>query len=718
MQQRGDVVRMIYSSNADSGESSSSSAAAAATAAATELPPSTITTEKILDPAMARQHVTLPIVLEMLPTGLKREKSFFQSLNVRRSGKQQTTTTTTTTTSTSLAAPRLTDLEQAILERANDVLRDINASDGFAFDALHDVRDAGRMIFSSGPRLGKMSARSLLKQLHPDGLSFHGTTQQKKALMSSVLRKVERMIVSLQGSDKFAELVKRDANGTDTMKAGTFWDTWVAPLLELNRTAFNALACIMTCESMERQVPTTAALLASNGGRGSALVKQLRSLAPRLLHAPKMLLFSAELLCTATAAGIGSEIPPPISISIDRLSAADGVVDSDLAAPRSKADIFSQLEKGLRDTDVCRLRIVVGTNPFNISLVGESGVDQGGVYRDILSAVVDELKNGKAGMTDAQGKSRRCNNADDIHERLFILCANGRDSSASHRECLVPAGRTGRLFSRGELAAFYRMVGKLMGVAIRSDTPMSLCFAPIVYKGILGMPLCWEDVCEIDSFVSMFVRQLETRRDDGWEDLFEDSIPVWSVLDGAGRNVKIGLRLHGDTSSHALVAEDIPKYIAAVKSFRIHEYTDAIDAIRQGLGEVVPLSTLTLFSWKDLSHCVEGRDISIVALKKKTVVISEKFEVIEWLWEILESYSQSLREKFLRFVWGRSRLPTTEQGWGEAKMTVTTGCGRTDGLPLSHTCNFQLDLPHFSSKSKLRERLTFAILSCGSIDSV
>ena len=121
---------------------------------------------------------------------------------------------------------------------------------------------------------------------------------------------------------------------------------------------------------------------------------------------------------------------------------------------------------------------------------------------------------------------------------------------------------------------------------------------------------------------------------------------------------------HGGIALRALVHEDVPKYIAAVKSYRIHEYTEAITALRQGLGDVVPLSALALFSWKDLSKCVEGRKISISELEKKTVVTPKRTEEIDWLWEILESFSHETREKFLRFVWGRSRLPR-EADWGE-----------------------------------------------------
>ena len=364
-----------------------------------------------------------------------------------------------------------------------------------------------------------------------------------------------------------------------------------------------------------------------------------------------------------------------------------------MKTPRSKADIFSQLTRGLENVDARDLRFSGTEYPFTISLIGELGLDQGGVYRDILSTIVDELKNGNAGMIDSQGRTKT-DNVDAFKPRgLFTICANGRDSTASHRDCLLPSGRVGSVFSRKILLSHYRMVGKLMGIAIRSDMPISLCLAPVVYKGILGVPLCWADVCEVDDFVSKFIEKLEAGVE-GWEHLFKDSVPVWGVLDGAGRYVNID----GDHSSmRTLDPQDIPKYISTVKAYRIHEHDDAIAALREGINGIVPLSALTFFTWKDLAACIEGREISITALQKKTVYgtsgTTEESDVIVWLWEILNTYSHDMRERFLRFVWGRSHLPTTERGWQNVKMTVVTGCGQLDGLPSSHTCNFQLDLP-------------------------
>mmetsp|Transcript_7152 Transcript_7152/g.14050 ORF Transcript_7152/g.14050 Transcript_7152/m.14050 type:complete len:87 (+) Transcript_7152:701-961(+) len=80
-------------------------------------------------------------------------------------------------------------------------------------------------------------------------------------------------------------------------------------------------------------------------------------------------------------------------------------------------------------------------------------------------------------------------------------------------------------------------------------------------------------------------------------------------------------------------------------------------------------------------------------------------------------FDNELRQKYLQFVWGRSRLPTDENKW-EHPMKITC-MNRPDPdrtLPVSHTCFFQLDLPEYTNAQTLYERLKVAIESCSVFD--
>lgn len=63
-------------------------------------------------------------------------------------------------------------------------------------------------------------------------------------------------------------------------------------------------------------------------------------------------------------------------------------------------------------------------------------------------------------------------------------------------------------------------------------------------------------------------------------------------------------------------------------------------------------------------------------------------------WAVLSAMTPELRCQFLRFVWGRSRLPLLRDGatWPR-KFKITARSG--DLLPHSHMCFFHLELPRY-----------------------
>ena len=76
-------------------------------------------------------------------------------------------------------------------------------------------------------------------------------------------------------------------------------------------------------------------------------------------------------------------------------------------------------------------------------------------------------------------------------------------------------------------------------------------------------------------------------------------------------------------------------------------------------------------------------------------------------WRVFESFSQENRSLYLKFVWGRTRLPIgvcTQKH----KVKVMTQWIAT-ALPQSHTCFFTLDMPPFESDEVCKEQILYAI---------
>lgn len=80
-----------------------------------------------------------------------------------------------------------------------------------------------------------------------------------------------------------------------------------------------------------------------------------------------------------------------------------------------------------------------------------------------------------------------------------------------------------------------------------------------------------------------------------------------------------------------------------------------------GLGSIIPLNNLKLFLWQELEYRVCGNPgIDLVLLKKHTRYrggFQESNIIVRHFWEVLESFTAEHQTLFLRFVWGRSRLP-------------------------------------------------------------
>ena len=98
--------------------------------------------------------------------------------------------------------------------------------------------------------------------------------------------------------------------------------------------------------------------------------------------------------------------------------------------------------------------------------------------------------------------------------------------------------------------------------------------------------------------------------------------------------------------------------------------------------------------------------------------VSPNHRHVRYLWASLRRFTPEQRGAFLRFVWGRTRLPSTAREWGDAKFTLHTRHTPSPdaAYPVAHTCFFSLELPIYSSASICYERLLYAITNCVNID--
>lgn len=196
---------------------------------------------------------------------------------------------------------------------------------------------------------------------------------------------------------------------------------------------------------------------------------------------------------------------------------------------------------------------------------------------------------------------------------------------------------------------------------------------------------------------------------------------TWCATSADGRQVEL---VKGG-STRVLTFENRMEWADAMEQYRLREVDTQVAAIRRGMGTIVPAQLLPLFTWQEVELQVCGRrDVDVEFLKANTDVSRVRTDTkhVDMLWDVLHEFTAKERELFLRFVWGRSRLPLTAADFTQKFAIIPfherNMAGQEDRmLPKSHTCFFQLELPRYSTKEIMKARLQIAITSCVGIDT-
>jgi hypothetical protein len=161
------------------------------------------------------------------------------------------------------------------------------------------------------------------------------------------------------------------------------------------------------------------------------------------------------------------------------------------------------------------------------------------------------------------------------------------------------------------------------------------------------------------------------------------------------------------------------EYCTLLEEYRLHEFDTQLEVLRRGLSMIVPIKPLTLFTWMEVATLVTRRPVkmNLTLIKKHTNYNRWQGgeQTILWLWELLEEMEPEDQAAFLKFTWGRTRLPLSSETFTQP-MKLTQRSSSPDAFPISHTCFFEIEIPVYTSKEIMRERIMYAIIHCTSID--
>lgn len=325
------------------------------------------------------------------------------------------------------------------------------------------------------------------------------------------------------------------------------------------------------------------------------------------------------------------------------------------------------------------------TQRMEVRIMGERGLDYGGVTREWFGLLVKDL----------------------VDPNLALF-----EFSAEDKTTVVPC-RVSHL--NPEHLSYFKFVGRIIAKAVLDNSLVNLHLSKFIYKYILGRSCGVEDVELADPD---FHKSLVWVRDNRMDESLRLTFSFDEAVLGEHRIAELV-----ENGADILVSEaNKREYIELATKYRLfHGIELQLSAMRAGLYEILGENTLEMFNENELELLVCGvPDINVDDWKSNTLYygFTESSRTVVWFWKAVKSLGAAERARLLQFATGTSMLPfegfSHLQGSnGVQKFSIHRVSDKTDGLlPMAHTCFNQLVLPEYSSYASLVKHLMLAINEC------
>ena len=360
--------------------------------------------------------------------------------------------------------------------------------------------------------------------------------------------------------------------------------------------------------------------------------------------------------------------------------------------------IFSTVMKKMKEKNYEYLRVCNSSyKAWKTYFLGEGSVDAGGPFRESVENITDEVQS--------------------YSLPLLIPTQNHKNDHGFGRDCWTvnPSSTSPHHLE------MYKFFGAMIGMAFRSGHVMDLRFPSLFWKKFIGDPVTIDDLAGSDAYAVQAIKDLEKNKGQIPPDMFVDMMDLsYTTQLSNGETVPI----IEDGENKKVTFDEVDEYHKLVIKARAEEGMKQIKALREGFEIIFPMSILGILSWRDVEERVRGpSEISVAALKSITEYssCSSDNEFVQRFWRVLEEFTNEEKSKFLKFVWGRSRLPISERIRDQNFKLYLMDSGRftehDTHFPESHTCFFQLDLPRYTTDEACKSKILYAIATCGEIDT-
>ena len=404
---------------------------------------------------------------------------------------------------------------------------------------------------------------------------------------------------------------------------------------------------------------------------------------------------------------------------------------------------FHRIEKSSDSSEKLHLKAQLHVKFLNKEGVSEAGIDEGGLFKELLEIVITEAFSPDLGFfIETEGSGN-----DKLNTKLYpnpLGFSSQIESIKNEANAFIFD-----FFKELNIPPvfFYKFLGRVLAKAIYEGVVVEVPFAEFFLNTLLGHRNHVEDLVSLDPQLYKSIITLKEIDDVSALAL------TFSLDDPLSPNGVHLLVPRGNTVN--VTHANLGSYISLYADYKLNARGSEQSAqFLSGIQEILPASMLALFNRSELQQLISGLEgtFEISGLRKFTRYedYTDDHPVIESFWEVLSEFSDEEKGNFMRFVMSSARPPLLGFGHINPPFMVRRATDPSitrlrdqrdrrrqqreeDGLPYdpdeashqeeaaikedwqrlptSSTCFNLLCLPAYPTKEKLQERLLYAISS-------
>lgn len=266
-----------------------------------------------------------------------------------------------------------------------------------------------------------------------------------------------------------------------------------------------------------------------------------------------------------------------------------------------------------------------------------------------------------------------------------------------------------------------RVFGQVLAKAIFEKVPVLLYIDRTLIRAILGQEVELSDIYTFDKGLYQswsFIKENNVN-DLNSKGLFEETFEIYHKANGVfqpielkadGKNIKIS---ESNKDEYLQLSLEFYTKLAVISQ---------LTTLLEGFHKVIPANIVQVFDPNELEMIIFGVPmINLDDWKANTIykgAYYQNHQIIQWFWEVLQGFSQEELAKILHFCTGSKRTPidgfrNLMSNRGKIAKFCIESCkfSKDSCLPRGHTCFNRLELPMFSTKELLKEKMVFIVLS-------